>query len=83
MNSFEDLILQLNKFVKKYHAIQVVKGSLLFFCYIIVLTLFIGVLEFCFSFSNQLRFFLFFSTLLILLGGFFSLIIIPFGIGVC
>ena len=78
MNSFDNLIFQLNKFIKKYHAIQAVKGGLLFFCYAIVLLGFVGFLEFLFFFPTNIRLGLLCGCLLILFGVFASLFVSPF-----
>ncbi|MDG2343194.1 MAG: hypothetical protein P8L23_01305 [Flavobacteriales bacterium] len=78
MNSFDQLISQLNRFSKKYHAISTVRGVLVFCCYSIVLLVFVGLLEFLLNFSSTGRQMLFIGLVLILFSFFSSVVLIPF-----
>tara|TARA_B100001758_G_scaffold247673_1_gene266507 strand:- start:519 stop:3803 length:3285 start_codon:yes stop_codon:yes gene_type:complete len=78
MNSFNQLISQLNRFSKKYHAISTVRGLLVFSCYSIVLLVFVGLLEFVLNFSSTVRQVLFIGLVLILFTFFSSVVLIPF-----
>ena len=77
MNSFDNLISQLNRFSKKYHAISAVKGGLVFSCYTIVLLFIIGILEFFLNFSSFGRQILFSGIILVLFAFFTSIVLVP------
>ena len=77
MNSFDQLISQLNRFSKKYHAVSAVKGALIFSCYAILLLLTIGLLEFFLNFSSFGRVILFYGIVTVLSIFFFSSTMIP------
>jgi hypothetical protein len=77
MNSFDQLISQLNKFSKKYHAVSAVKGGLIFSCYSIVLLFTIGLLEFFLNFSSYGRIILFYGVIIVLSIFFFTTVFVP------
>ena len=77
MNSFDQLISQLNRFSKKYHAVSAVKGGLIFSCYAIILLFTIGLLEYFLNFSSYGRIILFYGVITVLSMFFFSSIFIP------
>ncbi len=77
MNAYQNLILKLDAFIKKYYKVKIVRGILIFFTVVPVLLLFVFYSEFYLRFSVTGRIIILFTFSGILLFFLFFFIILP------
>jgi hypothetical protein len=78
MGAYDQLLLQIEDFIKRFYMNRLIKGLLLFSALLILAILFFSSLEFFGRFNSILRAFLFFSFLLLVGWAFYRYVVDPF-----